>query len=130
MKTRQIHDENSLIEVYIHWFIDGRDFEIDKLGHISDNEDLGIYLIWNKHNQKFCILTTDWSYYTDKRIKKPLTRYKKSTTFFYPMEEEWDSLGEGIIEEVLVFLGGGYDSKIIFDQTQDMAFIQNLLKSS
>ena len=130
MKIRQISDENSLVEVYLHWLLNNGN-EVDKVGHIEDYPDLGIYYIWNKKTNKYCIITSDYTTYKDKRIKKPLTRYKKSVTMFFTFEEEWQKLTEKSYEEVLRFLGmGDRESEIVFNETQDFEFIQELLKTA
>lgn len=130
MKIRQISDENSLVEVYLHWLLNNGN-EVDKVGHIEDYPDLGIYYIWNKKTNKYFIISSDYTTYKDKRIKKPLTRYKKSVTMFFTFEEEWQKLTEKSYEEVLRFLGmGDRESEIVFNETQDFEFIQEFLKTA
>ncbi len=130
MKIRQISDENSLVEVYLHWLLNNGN-EVDKVGHIEDYPDLGIYYIWNKKTNKYFIISSDYTTYKDKRIKKPLTRYKKSVTMFFTFEEEWQKLTEKSYEEVLRFLGmGDRESEIVFNETQDFEFIPEFLKTA
>jgi hypothetical protein len=128
MKVREINDDNSLVETYIHWFLNQRIYDVECVGHIDDEHSgLGIYLIINKDTGRYCLLTTDWIYYNDKRIKKPLTRFKKSTTFFYPNNEGWDKITNVVYNELIKFMSG-MENKIDFYDTDDMPFIQNLLK--
>ncbi len=130
MKNRQISDENSLVEVYLHWLLNNGN-EVDRVGHIEEFPDLGIYYIWNKKTNKYFIISSDYTTYKDKRIKKPLTRYKKSVTMFFTFEEEWQKLTEKSYEEVLRFLGmGDRESEIVFNETQDFEFIQEFLKTA
>jgi hypothetical protein len=130
MKIRQISDENSLVEVYLHWLLDNR-HEVDKVGHIDEFNNLGIYHVWNKHTNKYFILASNYDVYKDKRIKKPLSRYKKSVTMFFTTEKEWQKVTDKSYEEVLRFLGmGDRDSKILFTETQDFEFIQEFLETA
>jgi len=127
MIIREIKDDNSLVEVYIHWLLDNG-HEVDKIGHIKEFKDLGIYYCWHKDTNKFCVIATDYDYYVDKRVKKPLTKYKRSICFFYTMEEAWSKLTEKSYDETLRFVGKGErESKIVFTETQDFEFIQNFL---
>jgi len=130
MELKDIYDENSLIEVYLESFLSSGQYIIENLGHIGDNKDLRIYYIINKNTKKYCLLTTDWAIYNDKRIKKPLTRYKKSITFFYPMEMEWATLNNETKTEIVMFLTAQRDSKIIFDNTSNIKFIQEFLENN
>ena len=130
MEIRQISDENSLLEVYLHWLLDN-DHEVDKIGCIEDCKDLGIYYVWHKKTNKYFIIASDFDVYKDKRIKYPLTRYKKSITMFFTLDENWQKLTDQSYEEVLRFLGmGDRDSKIEFTETQDFEFIQDYLKTA
>lgn len=130
MKIRKISDENSLVEVYLHWLLENGN-EVDKVGHIEDNTDLGIYYVWNKRTNNFFILSTDYDLYNDKRIKKPLTRYKKSVVMFFTLDEKWKKLTDKSYEEVLRFLGmGERESEILFNETQNFEFIQEFLKTA
>jgi hypothetical protein len=130
METRQILDKNSLVEVYLHWLLDNN-HEVDSVGHIEDFPKLGIYYVWNKKTNKYFLISSDYNVYKDKRIKKPLTRYKKSVTMFYTLDEEWQKLTDKSYEQVLRFLGmGDQESKIVFNETQDFGLIQEYLKKS
>lgn len=130
MKKREINDENSLIEVYIHWLLDNG-HEVGKIGHIKDFKNLGIYYCFHNYTNKYCVIATDYDYYKDKRVKNPLTRYKRSVCLFYPMEEYWSKFTEESYDETLRFIGAGErESKISFDVTQDFEFVQNFLKTA
>lgn len=130
MKIREINDENSLVEVYLHWLLDNN-HELDKIGHIADNKDLGIYYIWHRYTNRYCVLATDFDVYNDKRVKNPIKKYTRSICFFYPVEEKWCKLTEESYDETLRFIGkGDRDSKIIFQDTNDFGFIQNHLRKT
>lgn len=130
MKKSEINDDNSLIEVYLHWLLDNG-CEVDKVGYIQDNKNLSIYYIWDKTTEKYIIMASDWAGFSDKRIKKPLTKYKKALCIFYPMEEKWAKLTDKSYDEVLRFLGmGDRDSEIIFGETFSFEFAQEYLKKT
>lgn len=130
MKKKEIQDENTLIEVYLHWLLDNG-CEINRVGHIHENENLGMYYVWDKRTEKYIVIASDWAGYIDKRIKKELTRYKKALIIFYPMEKEWFKKTEKSLEETLRFLGmGDRDSEIIFGDTRDFEFAQQFLKNT
>lgn len=130
MKKQDINDENSLVEVFIHWLLDNG-HEVDKIGHIKEFEGLGIYYCFHGKTNKYCVIATDYDYYKDKRVKNPIKKYTRSICIFYPMEEKWSKLTEETYEETLRFVGmGDRASKITFTETQDFGFVQNFLKSS
>lgn len=130
MNIREINDDNALIEVYLHWFLKLGNCEIDRMGYVGQNENFGIYFIWDKKTEKYCILTTDWVSYNDKRIKKPMTRYKKSTVFFYPIEDQHNKLNEETFAGVIEFVKGTGKSPIYFCDSEYIEFIQDFLKNS
>ena len=128
MKKEEIQDDNALAEVYLHWLLDNG-CEIDKVGYIQENKNLGMYYIWDVETERYVIIASDITGFKDKRIKKQLTRYKRSLIIFYPLEEEWSKLTEKSYEECLRFLGmGDRDSEIIFGDTRDFEFAQQYLK--
>lgn len=128
MKKNHIDDINSLVEVYLTYFTD-RMYEIDKIGYLSEESGFGIYFIWSKRTNNFCVLSTDYSRFSDKRIKKNITRYKNSTFFFYPMCEYEKKFTEDSFDDTLRFfkLKQGR-ANIAFDYTCDFNFILNHLK--
>lgn len=130
MDKKDIQDDNSLVEVYLHWLLDNG-CEIDKVGHIQENKNLGMYYIWDKETERYIIIASDITGFTDKRIKKQLIRYKKSLVIFYPLEEKWAKLTDKSYDECLRFLGmGNRDSEIIFGDTRNFEFVQQYLKKS
>lgn len=127
LNKKNINDLNSLVEVYIEWFLKNK-FNVEKVGHIFESPDIGIYYIHNPKTDMYCVMTTNYSKYNDKRIKKQSTRYRKSTTFFFPTTESMLKRTDKSYEETLRFLGmGERDSEIYFRETNDFEFIQNLL---
>jgi hypothetical protein len=71
LNKKNINDLNSLVEVYIEWFLKNK-FNVEKVGHIFESPDVGIYYIHNPKTDMYCIITTNYSKYNDKELKNNL----------------------------------------------------------
>jgi hypothetical protein len=128
MKIAEIKDDNSLVEVYIHYLLTHLKVEVDPIGYTKDDLSFRIYYIWDKQTNNYMLLITDLDKYYSKLAKKKITKEKRSSMFLYPMEEDYKKVNEKTFEAVMEFFDGK-NSDLCLDFTQNFVFVKEYLKN-
>ena len=81
-QTHFVADDNSLVEVYLEFILTHSNYIIDILGKHEEHDNLWVYHVADVERNRYGCITTDIVKWGDKRIKKPMTRYKKSILFY------------------------------------------------
>ena len=129
MKVKEIHDDNTLIETYLHYLIEHHRVEVDLIGYMKGDMSFGIYYIWDTTTNRYLLCITDLDKYTDKRTKKKSSKEKRATTFLCPSEDKYRKVTDKNFEAVLAFFGGG-ETDLIMDRIMEFSDVQDYLKKS
>lgn len=98
---------NSLLEVYIDYLsLKCKDLIIDEIGHCG-HENLLFYIVLNKNTNKFVMFGSFPQEFFNKRIKKDITRYRRSLFMAYPLNAENQIMSKKNFDKLIVDFEGG-----------------------
>jgi hypothetical protein len=129
LTKQQIKDKNCLLEIYLTALFRNKNTQVERMGNLKEDSDLGIYCVWFKDTCKYCIILTDTEYYFEDEDQDIREREKKSTIFLYPENEKYKFISLQAQEEVNLFFNGGHTDLDFYDTT-DFLFIKKYLENA